>query len=464
MHVLVIDDERSARRNLRALLESFPSVTFAEAANLAEARAALERGPFDLCLVDIRLSEDARNRDGLTLVREIAERTSAVPVCVTASSDMELIRTAMRAGAYDYLLKDGLCEETLGQLLGCVAERQRLEREVTALRARVRAEMPVAGLVGGSAAMERLRGKIRRAAVADAPVLVLGPNGTGKELVVRALHQLGPRPEAPLVELNCGAIAPELVESQLFGHVRGSFTSAAKDRDGVLAATGDGTLFLDEIGDLARDLQKRLLRVLETRDYTPVGVDIPRRFTGRVVAATNADLPAMVARGDFREDLYYRLAVVTLRVPPLSERLDDIPALVAHFCQRQRRPLRFTADAIEMLQRQAWPGNVRELRNLVDTVAVFAEGDEVNAAALRDATERQDEGVDALVRRHVRALLTLPIPACRYDVVTGALVDEALAMNDHNKSAAARLLDKHRKFVERRTDTSRPSAPPDDDD
>ncbi len=238
MHVLIVDDQRSARRNLLSILKTFDGVTTTEAASLEEARRALAHTAIDLCLIDVCLSDDARNRDGLTLVREVLETTSAVPVCVTAAGDMESIRTAMRHGAYDYLLKGDLCEEILDPLVRGLQERRRLEREVIALRARVAPDAAPPGLIGTSPSMERLRNTLKRVALSDRPVLVLGPSGSGKEVVARAIHLLGPHPDEPLLDLNCGAIPENLIESHLFGHEKGAFTGADRDpagrlRDGV---------------------------------------------------------------------------------------------------------------------------------------------------------------------------------------------------------------------------------------
>ena len=204
MHVLVVDDSRSARHNLRMILDALGGVTVHEAATLREARAAMGQHPLDLCLVDIRLSDDVRNRDGLTLVREITEGTSAVAVCVTASNEMAEIRTAMRYGAYDYILKEDLCEELLAPLVEGLRSKRQLEREVSQLRARVAADAPLAGLVGTSAVMERLRALLRRVALSDRPALVTGPTGAGKEVVARTLHALGPTPDAPFLDINWG--------------------------------------------------------------------------------------------------------------------------------------------------------------------------------------------------------------------------------------------------------------------
>ena len=458
MYVLIVDDQRSARRNLDALLEAFEGVETAEATSLEEARRALERHPIDLCLIDIHLSDDRRNRDGLTLVREVAEKTTAVPVCVTASGEMDVIREAMRGGAYDYLLKDDLGEEALAPLIARIRDRRRLEREVSELRARVFTDAAPPGILGTSTPIERLRQAIKRVALSDRPALVLGPTGAGKEVVVRAIHALGAHPDAPLLDLNCGAIPESLIESQLFGHEKGAFTGADRKVAGYFAAVGRGTLFLDEIAELPLAMQARLLRVLETGRFRPVGTTAECVFEGRVVAATHADLEERVRAKTFREDLLYRLNVLTVRVPALDDHREDVPALVAHFLKGQRRPLRFTRESLEALTQRAWPGNVRELRNLIDRVAVFAETDEVTPEVLREVDETTVVSADEILRRVARAALTLPY-ANKLDAVEEALIAEAMAQSEQNKSAAARLLGVHRKVIERRLERTS-SEPP----
>jgi DNA-binding NtrC family response regulator len=453
MHVLVVDDSRSARHNLRMILDALGGVTVHEAASLREARAALGQHPLDLCLVDIRLSDDLRNRDGLTLVREITEGTSAVAVCVTASNEMAEIRTAMRYGAYDYILKEDLCEELLAPLVEGLRSKRQLEREVSQLRARVAADAPLAGLVGTSAAMERLRALLRRVALSDRPALVTGPTGAGKEVVARTLHALGPTPDAPFLDINCGAFADNLIESELFGHEKGAFTGAIDRRIGRIESANKGTLFLDEIGELPMSLQPRLLRVLETRRYRPLGANAPEQaFEGRIVAATHADLEARVREGRFREDLFFRLNVLQVRLPALDDRREDIPALVAHFVKQQRRPLRFTADAMEALTARPWKGNVRALRSFIERAAVLSESDELDAAAVAVFAEGEMASTHDALRDLARRVLQLPLPGDRLQAMEDALVAEALAASDDNKSAAARLLNVHRKAIERRAE------------
>lgn len=454
MRVLVVDDQRSARRVITTILATIPDVVVHEAASLEEARAMLAREELDLALIDIRLEDDPRNRDGLILLREIKDQTAIVPVMVTAFSDMAEIRAAMRTGAWDYVLKDGLCEELLLPIIEAVRTRQRLESEVLALRARAgSAEVP--GLIGSSTAMERLRAQIRRVAVSDRPVLVAGPSGAGKELVVRAIHALGATPEAPLLDLNCGAIPEALMESQLFGHERGAFTGADRRAHGLLATVGRGTLFLDEIAEMPLPLQAKLLRVLETGRYRAVGASADLAFEGRVVAATHASLAERVRDGRFREDLLHRLDVLRIRVPSLDERRDDIPALVAHFAGRQREPLRLSADAIEALRTRPWPGNVRELRNMIDRLAVFCDDDPITRASLEALESPADDAGDD-VAALARAVLRTG-QGDRFQAVERALVEEAMRLAGGNKTAAARLLGVHRKAVERRVGTTDPS-------
>jgi len=448
MNILIVDDQKSARRALTRILEQETDVALLEAASLSEARATLEAADIDLAFVDIRLSDDMRNTDGLTLVRDIKRTGNAVSICLTAAGEMSLIREAMRAGAYDYILKDDLCSELIVPVVQGLRDKQRLEREVETLRARVASgDTPL--LVGSSASMERLRADLRLVALSDRPVLVTGPTGAGKEAVVRALHALGASPEALFLDVNCAAIPEALMESQLFGHEKGSFTGADRRTNGYLEAVGRGTLFLDEVAELTLSLQAKLLRVLETRVFRPVGSTTERSFHGRVVAATHRDLAERVRQGAFREDLYYRLNVIELRVPPLDDHPEDIPLLVAHFLRGQSRRLQFTAAAQEAMMRMRWPGNVRQLRNLIDRLLVFAESDTISVDELARVSGTKVASAEEVLRRVAREVLQLPIPD-RLSAMQTVLMDEALLATDRNKSAAARMLGVHRKVIERR--------------
>jgi two-component system response regulator HydG len=455
--VLIVDDQRSARWVLVEILGRVSGVRTVEAATVDEARAALAREPFDVALIDIRLGDDPGDRSGLALVGEIVASSAVVPVVVTGVGEMANVRAAMRLGAFDFLLKDDLCPEVVVPVIEELRDRRRLEREVLALRARVAGgEAPMRELVGSSRAMMDLVARIRRVGLSARPVLVTGPTGSGKELVARAIHRAGPNPEAPLLDVNCGSIPASLAESQLFGHERGAFTGAERRSPGLLGAVAEGTLFLDEIGELPLPIQSQLLRVIETGRFRAVGATGDQPFRGRVVAATHRDLRAMVAEGQFREDLFFRLNVLVVPVPALSDRREDIPALVAHFLRDAGRPLTLSSEAMQTLMRSAWPGNVRQLRNLIDRLVVFAEDDLVTPAVLAvlsapDAIVPGDEALSGLAR----SVLRLDQPN-KLAAMERAVVAEAVHMARGNKSAAARLLGLDRKALDRRL--SRPDS------
>jgi DNA-binding NtrC family response regulator len=320
------------------------------------------------------------------------------------------------------------------------------------------------GLVGASRAMDHLRETIWRVSRSDRPVLVTGPTGSGKELVVRALHARGGRANDPLVDVNCGAIPEPLMESFLFGHERGAFTGATRRQDGSLTLVGQGTLFLDEIAELPLMLQTKLLRVLESRRFAPVGSPVVKEFRGRVIAATHAALEQRVAAHLFREDLFYRLNVLTIVVPGLHERLDDIPALVEHFCRQQARPLHLPRESIELLRAARWPGNVRQLRNLIDRLAVFSESEVVPPELLRGfltsggPNERANEWATDRIETLFEAVLRLSVDN-KLEAVTDGLIAHAMAVCRGNKSAVARLLGVHRKAIERRTEKTSRAKP-----
>jgi DNA-binding NtrC family response regulator len=357
----------------------------------------------------------------------------------------------MRLGAHDYVLKDELTEELIVPVLRSICNQRTLEREVTELRSRGAKELD--SLVGISREIQQLRTMIQRVAPSDRPVLVTGPTGAGKEVVVRAIHALGRHPDAPFLDLNCGAFPPSLVEAQLFGYERGAFTGADRRHDGYFAAANTGTVYLDELAELPLELQAKLLRVLEARSFRPLGSTQSRKFLGRVVAATCANLDDRVADGRFREDLYYRLNVLEVRVPALSEHPEDIPLLIAHFAAEQSRQLTFTEDAMAMATQMRWPGNVRQLRNLVDRLTVFAGDGPVTVDVLRQfAGTRSLPPQGDPIAAFAREILKGSGEEDKLQQAQNALIQEALRLTDGNKAAAARLLGVHRKVVERRTD------------
>jgi DNA-binding NtrC family response regulator len=447
MRILVVDDERSARSTLSRLLNQCSGVVISEADSYESALQAVQANSFEAAFVDLKLGPEADNRDGLRLVDQLRTQHQTATIIVSGWRDMENIRAAMAMGAYAYVVKDELRPELVLPIVKELRERRALEQEVVVLRARTHAHMPE--LVGTSSAMQRLRDSIGRVALSTRPALILGPTGSGKELVVSALHSQGPNPGQPLVDVNCGALPSALIESQLFGHERGAFTGADRAHDGFFTTVGQGTLFLDEIAELPIELQAKLLRVLESGTYRPVGSQRVLQFRGRLVAATHADLFARVQDGQFREDLYYRINVLELVVPCLENRREDIPLLVGHFARGQAPPLRFTQDALALLKESAWPGNVRQLRNCIDRIAVFATTGEIDADCVL-ANMRVERPSASLLSQLAQQVLDMEDDEDKLQLVEQTLVAEALRRANGNKSVAARLLGVHRKVIERR--------------
>jgi DNA-binding NtrC family response regulator len=371
--ILIVDDEKNIRSTLTRALRLEGHAT-EEAENGAQALERLEAGDIDLVILDLQMPVV----DGLQLLEAIAKRGRPVPALVlTAHGTIEKAVRAVKAGAFDFIEKPPSVE----RILLAVANALRYEGLREENR-RLREEAGIgAGILGSSGPMRDLMETVRRVAPTDAGVLLLGENGTGKELVARALHAGSPRRERALVTLNCAAIPETLFESELFGHAKGAFTGATEARRGKFQLADGGTLFLDEIGEVPMPLQPKMLRALESGEVERVGGRGPERADVRVIAATNRDLEAEVRAGRFRQDLYYRLLVVPIRVPPLRERNEDVPLLAASFleaaCRRNHvRAKRLAPEAVELLRGQAWPGNVRELRNAMERVAILA-GEEV---------------------------------------------------------------------------------------
>jgi two-component system, NtrC family, nitrogen regulation response regulator NtrX len=385
--VLIVEDERAIRLALSGLLgRAGHEVEQAETGRAALAHLADQA--FDLVLTDLALGAGASGMDVLREAKRLQPETPVV--MITAHGNEKIAVEAMKLGAEDYVPKPFDNDEIRLVIARCL-ERTRLAREHRLLRARVEREFGFENLLGSGAAMRRVFETIQKVAETDLTVLVRGESGTGKELVAQALHERSARRERPFVAVNCAAISRELVESELFGHEKGAFTGADARRVGRFEAADGGTIFLDEIGDMASETHAKVLRVLQERAFERVGGTRPIAVDVRVVAATHRDLESEVAAGRFREDLYYRLRVVEVHLPPLRERLEDVPALVERFlaqvAERHGRPRRAIAPAaLAHLARYEWPGNVRELRNAVERAAVLASGETV--------------GVDDLVLEH----------------------------------------------------------------
>jgi two-component system, NtrC family, response regulator PilR len=364
--VLIVDDEADLRALVRRALGRL-EVVCEEAATLGAARARVDRGGVALCLCDLRLPDGS----GIELLEHIERTRPELPVAmITAHATLETAIAALRAGAFDFLLKP----VEVGALRDLVHSALRLREDGAAAPAG-------ATLVGDSARMAELRAMIARVARTQAPVLVQGESGTGKEVVARLLHAQGPRAAGPFVAVNCGAIPEPLLESELFGHRRGAFTGATADRAGLFQAAAGGTLFLDEIAELPLSMQVRLLRALQERAVRPVGAEREVPVDVRVISATHQDLAVRVRDGRFREDLYYRINVIALRVPALRERREDLPALAAHLLGRIAPGAGVTleAEALAALGRYDFPGNVRELENILERAAALCEGGRIVA-------------------------------------------------------------------------------------
>jgi DNA-binding NtrC family response regulator len=453
MKILIVDDQRSARRVLRTMLGTLEDVEVTEAGGVEEALTIIHKMPPDLLLLDIRLSPDARDRGGLDLLRKLRSTGSSVPaIMVTSLVELSEIREAMRNGAQDYVLKDELCPEMLLPIVKTFRERLALRGEVERLRERVERSWGLAALVGLSRPMESVRHMIRRVADANATVLIRGETGTGKELVARALHEMSGRRNEPFVAVNCSALPGTLIESLIFGHERGAFTGAERRTRGQLELAGGGTMLLDEIAEMPIDLQAKLLRVLEDRRFRPLGAEEERPLMARIVASTHVDLQRRIHEGRFREDLYYRLNVVTLQVPSLAERVEDIPELVSSFSGELPRKLRFTENAMGWLERRPWPGNVRELRNVIERIALLAESDTIDVPTLEEFANPPAAGDARMeIDKMARSLLALPDRlGSKLDVIERAILHHAIESCGGNKSAAARLIGVDRKALERR--------------
>jgi len=378
-------------------------------ASVADARERVRKGSYDVALLDLHLPDGS----GLDVLREIsAEELPIEALVLTGHAEVPTALEAMRLGAYDYISKPPVFEE-LFVLTAKAAEKGRLRRENAALRVRLRRHEPMGGFVTQDPATRQMLATLERAAAAVLPVLIEGETGTGKELLARAVHEHSPRSVFPFVPINCAALPENLIESELFGHERGSFTGAVERKTGLFEVATRGTIFLDEIGELSLPLQSRLLRVLETQEFFRVGGTRPVRVDVRVVSATNRDLHAEIEAGRFRDDLFYRLHGIALRVSPLRERRLDIPLLARHFLDRNANRRMLDPAAIEVLSSYDWPGNVRELEMVISRAAVLSLGATIRPEDLPVEVRpsaaprvlRTDLTLAEMEREYVRAML-----------------------------------------------------------
>ena len=436
---LIVDDERDIRELLTLTLGRM-GLRIDTAANLGEARELLARNPYDLCFTDMRLPDG----NGIELVGEISRNYPQVPVAmITAFGNVELAVEALKAGAFDFVSKP----VDISVLRGLVKHALELNNTERAPAAPTPPEH-ASRLLGGSQAMGMLRDTIAKVARSQAPVYILGESGVGKELVARTIHEQGARAAGPFVPVNCGAIPAELMESEFFGHKKGSFTGAHADKPGLFQAAHGGTLFLDEVAELPLPMQVKLLRAIQEKSVRPVGASAEVQVDVRILSATHKDLSHLVADGRFRHDLYYRINVIELRVPPLRERTGDLPQLAQAIIQRLaagqgRAPPSLTGAAQSALAGYAFPGNVRELENILERTLALADGDSIDASDLH---------LPQAVARSAAAVVPPPAgTVLDLDPATGALpsyieqleraaIQKALEDNRWNKTRTAEQL------------------------
>jgi two-component system response regulator PilR (NtrC family) len=437
--ILVVDDEQSMREFLEILLRKENH----EVEAVADLDAAVKRlgaAPVDLVITDLRLGRGS----GIDILRHVkTSAPSTEVIVVTAFATTENAIQAMKLGAYDYVLKPFKVEE-LKLVIDKALEHRALVAENRVLRHRMGERRAGAEeLLGTSPAIEEVRRLVEKVAPTRTTVLITGESGTGKEVVARTIHQKGNRREQPFVAINCGAIPEGLIESELFGHEKGSFTGATDSKAGLFEVAGAGTLFLDEVGELPQSVQVKLLRALQERKIRHVGAATDITVAARIVAATNRDLAEEVKAGRFREDLYYRLNVIQLRMPPLRERREDLPAFLDHFIQRFAaelgRPIpAVDAEAQQLLLGYGYPGNVRELANIVERAVTLCDGDVVTASALPPAARGAAPLEDGKAAASF-ASGSFDLQA-HLDAIERAILEQALKQADGVKTEAARLL------------------------
>jgi two-component system NtrC family response regulator len=438
--ILVVDDDDNLRWVLQTQLEQMGYAVSTAADGMA-ALAAIDREAPALVLTDLKMP----GMSGMELLERIRRDYSDTPVLImTAYGTIQSAVHAIRSGAYDYLTKP-IDYDELGISVARVLEHFRLVREVQALRASLDRKYGFENIIGHSEALLSVLDMAARAAQSNSTILIHAETGTGKELLARAIHFNSRRHQKPFVTINCGAIPRDLLESELFGHVKGAFTGAMTHKPGKIELADRGTLFLDEIGEMPGDLQVKLLRLLQQGELEKVGATSPMKVDVRFVAATHRNLRAMIEDGAFREDLYYRLAVIPLELPPLRDRAEDIPELAQHFFLRakeeQGRPnLVLPPGLLPRFQEYRWPGNIRELENVIERIVVLTRGEEITLADLPDFLRREKPAIDTLQ-------LELPAQGISLEAVEKELIVRALDKFHGNQTHAARYLDVSRKAL-----------------
>ena len=445
--LLIVDDEKPTREGLRAALEDRYDVYLAEDAK--SATELLEREGFDVLLTDFRLS----NEDGMKLIAR-AKSLAKPPVCIlmTAYGSEELAVEAMKRGADDYIAKGRLQIDELEMRIARAVRQQHLETDNVALRQQLDTKFGMENIVGKSPAMQEVFETVQQVAPSSASVLLSGESGTGKELIAKAIHHLSPRAKQPLVVVHCAALAPTLLESELFGHEKGAFTGAHERRIGRFEQAQGGTLFLDEVGEIDATLQVKLLRFLGERTFERVGSNKTLTADVRLIAATNKNLEDLVKAGTFRDDLFFRLRVVEIHLPALRERAGDVPLLAQNFLrefarENNKRVTEFTAEASELLMNHSWPGNVRELRTAIEHAVVLCRGEKVTA---RDLPPWVRAGAEATTADPTRMLAKNDLTVKEAEK---QLIIRALKETNGNRTAAARKIGMSRRTFHRKLHT-----------
>jgi two-component system response regulator HydG len=438
--ILVVDDEASHRTMLRAVLTA-DGYAVAEAADGTEAIQAIEQEPFDLILMDLRMTR----LDGIEALTRIRRVSPLVPVLImTAYASVKTAVEALKAGAFDYLTKP-LDIEELKVLIDKALDHYHLKKENLSLKERLGDRFDFSRIIGRSAPMKALLETLSLVAPTDATVLILGESGTGKEVIANALHQNSLRGLRPFVKVSCAALPEQLLESELFGHEKGAFTGAVARREGRFQLADSGTIFLDEVGEMSPATQTKLLRVLQERAFEPLGSSRTVTVDIRVIAATNKDLAAEVKAGRFREDLFYRLNVVPLTVPPLKDRREDIPLLADHFLaifkEKNRKFLKaISGKALDLLVRYDWPGNVRELENCIERAVILARDEVIVPADLPPQIHMQSEVAG-------EAALGLPY-GISLDEMEKVLILKTLEETGGNRTRTAEILGINRRTLQ----------------
>lgn len=447
--VLLIDDEARVRTSLKMVLE--PSYDILQAADAQEGLDVFRKEGPDLVLLDVILP----GTDGLAVLQTLRSESKMVPVIMlTGTKSVKTAVDAMKLGAADYLSKPFDVDE-LRIVIDRALNSLELEREVKQLRSQVVQRYAFHNLIGKSSGMQEIYGKIEQVADSRTTVLITGESGTGKELVAKALHYNSSRRERPFIALNCAALPETLIESELFGHEKGSFTDATARRTGQFEMANTGTLFLDEIGDLSPVTQAKLLRVLQEREFTRIGGVQPIKVDVRIVAATNKNLDELVRKGQFREDLYYRINVISLYLPPLRDRGEDIALLGKHFLakrvEEEKRPhIEFSKEALELLVRYPWPGNVRELENIVEQAFIWSNNAEHIVPEHLPAILKGDVRSASLHDDTISGRLSLEKAVMEFE---REIILDALKRTNYVQTHAANLLGISRRMLKYRMDS-----------